>query len=383
MLQQNKSVHPYFDRNTTSVIKGIALIMMFIHHFFTFPSWWNEGIQYPVLEKIAPYFCEPLKLCVPIFCFITGYFYYFNNSKSLMYSLKKITDILLYYWSVFVIFAMVNVAVVHYSYKVSDIILELFALRSPTMIFCWYVIFYCISMVILPFLAKLMERNSVHRNLFICLLVVPIVIYGMLFFIKVSIGKGIIYKLVNDFVYFPSILIGYIFAKFDLFQKIDMIGKKWYSIKSLRIFLLSIVAICAAMGRYIMPSILFEIGELPGLSGINGLSISLDFIYAPLFIYCIVNISRCIKIGFIDKILAGIGKQSLLMWFLHCIFFNQAKTVIQPVLYYPHNPVLVLFWGLILCYCAAIILDIGLSRLIAIKNKALLKSYIGKTSEQL
>ena len=29
---------PYLDREITKMIKGIALVMMFVHHFFTFPD---------------------------------------------------------------------------------------------------------------------------------------------------------------------------------------------------------------------------------------------------------------------------------------------------------------------------------------------------------
>ena len=63
----NNNNLPYFDRNTTNIIKGIALIMMFIHHFYTIPGWWVEGISYPLIEKFTLYFCMPSKLCVSTF----------------------------------------------------------------------------------------------------------------------------------------------------------------------------------------------------------------------------------------------------------------------------------------------------------------------------
>ena len=100
----NDNRKPYFSCKMTNAIKGIALVMMFIHHFFTFPSMWTNGIRYPILEKWAPYLCEPTKICVPIFCFITGYTYYFCKNKNLVYSLRKITDLLIVYWGVFFLF---------------------------------------------------------------------------------------------------------------------------------------------------------------------------------------------------------------------------------------------------------------------------------------
>lgn len=64
----------YLDRPISDAIKGIALIFMFIHHFFTFPEWYVSGISYPELSLFARLFCWPLKICVSVFAFLTGYF---------------------------------------------------------------------------------------------------------------------------------------------------------------------------------------------------------------------------------------------------------------------------------------------------------------------
>ena len=172
----NNTSLPYFDKDTSNILKGIALIMMFIHHFYTFPTWWLEGISYPLIERLSPYFCAPFQLCVPIFCFLTGYFYFYNKNKSYKYSLKKITDILISYWCVFFVFAIIAVLCLDYQY-------------------------------------------------------------------------------------------------------------------------------------------------------------------------------------------------TLLMWFVSCIFFNNCKAIFQPILYYPHNPVIVTIWGLVLCFVLSYILDIGIKRIQNIKNR--------------
>ena len=54
---------PYFDRNMTDLLKGVALIFMFVHHLFTFPSWYIDSISYPELEAFAHIFCMPFKIC--------------------------------------------------------------------------------------------------------------------------------------------------------------------------------------------------------------------------------------------------------------------------------------------------------------------------------
>ena len=52
-----------------------------------------------------------------------------------------------------------------------------------------------------------------------------------------------------------------------------------------------------------------------------------------------------------------IGKYSMLMWFIHGIFFNVSKPFTQPILFWPKNPVLVTMWGLVLCLLLARLLN--------------------------
>ena len=151
---------PFFDKSTTLVIKGIALIMMFIHHFFTFPSVWIDGTSYPLLEKLAPFLCSPTKLCVSIFCFLSGYCYYFSKEKSIRHSLIKISDLFIAYWLVFIIFALLAKFCVGYVYSIEGILLEAFALSLPTMRYCWYVYFYVLFMLALPLITKIMRGGS-------------------------------------------------------------------------------------------------------------------------------------------------------------------------------------------------------------------------------
>ena len=70
--------HNYFPRDISGAIKGIALILMFIHHFFTFPEWIICGIDYPWIRTFAIQFGAPTKLCVALFAFLTGYFHAFS-----------------------------------------------------------------------------------------------------------------------------------------------------------------------------------------------------------------------------------------------------------------------------------------------------------------
>ena len=344
---------PFFNRDTTSIIKGIALIMMFVHHFFTFPAWWGEGISYPLIEKVSRYFCAPLKLCVPIFCFITGYFYYFNKNKSYKYSFKKITDILISYWTVFFLFAIIATVFVRYNYTLWDFIAECFALKRPTMVFCWYVNFYIIFMLLLPLITKIMSKD-IHIDVFLSLILIPII------FFRIGghfVNNSLILQLImNQYDWLSCVLIGYVFANYKLFERIKHINLRLVKSKKTNTALMVIVALCVPFGRYAVYSLSLEFKHFPGIS-IPAISISMDVLYAPIFIYAIVCICEAIDIKVLKRVLIIIGKYSLLMWFVSCIFYGNCKGIFKPILYFPHNPVLVTIWGLILCFSTSFFLD--------------------------
>lgn len=352
---------PYFDKDTSNILKGIALIMMFIHHFFTFPTWWGEGISYPLIARLSPFFCAPFRLCVPVFCFLTGYFYFYGKNKSFKYSLKKIADILISYWCIFFIIAMIAVLCVDYQYTLGNFVKECFALYRPTMCFCWYVNFYIAFMLILPFITKVMSKN-IHVDLIITFIIIPYAIRLMEHFPS----NDIVYEiLVNLSPWFSIVLTGYIFASYNLFERIYKLNTKIIRNKILNIIAYLVIACVVPMGRWAEPTMTIAFRKFPSIN------VSMDVFYAPVFIYVVVNLCKAIDFKSIKFVLIQIGKYSLHMWFISCIFFNNCKAVFQPILYYPHNPVIVTIWGLVLCFVPSYILDIGIKRMQSIKNKIL------------
>ena len=344
--------------------------MMFAHHFFTFPTWWTDGINYPFIRNLAPYFCDPLKLCVPVFCFLTGYFYFYNKDKSYLYSARKITDILIDYWCVLLLLAVLSAITIHYVYTPVGFLKEMFALERPTMVFCWYVCFYYTFMLLLPLLTKLLSKG-VHRDLFFSTILFPTFIWIIRYIIiKHGAGKTIVNILWYFAWWFPAVLVGYIFANYNIFDRMEYNSKNTCS-KKKAVFLWVIVGLCVPMGRYFLPSFSLNIGSLPIFHESMIIKLSLDFVYAPVFIYCLVNLCRAIKWVHMQFILKEVGKNSLMMWFVSCIFFNNSKKVFQPILYCPHNPVLVLIWGLCVCYIISALLNFGLHTIKKQKNKIL------------
>lgn len=340
----------YINKENTLAIKGIALILMFIHHFFTFPKWIISDISYPYIEP----FRDALKICVPMFAFITGYIYSKSKNRgNFKYSIKKITDILIYYWFVYIIFLIINFLLGNKTTLIG-IIKEILLLKTPIMFFCWYVRFYCITMIVLPLLNKF-KSSKIYLDI-IFLLFFPILIINILhiFFNQNQLIREMIY-------YFPFVTVGLIVGKYSFFNKIDKKLKNNSLIINIIICLLLILTIFLISGlNHVIIIKFFKYYFL----------INLDIIYIPIFIFCITYILRIIKYKALLKI---IGKYSLLMWLTHCIFFNPSKKFFQPILYIFKKPILVLLWGLFLCYIMSIIFEKIIKKLLNIKNNKILQ----------
>ena len=75
-----------------------------------------------------------------------------------------------------------------------------------------------------------------------------------------------------------------------------------------------------------------------------------------------------------------VGRYSLLMWFIHCIFFNNCKDIFQPILYWPRNPILVLLWGISICYILVLFWNIPLKFAMKYKKVMNMRSHINGPS---
>lgn len=340
-----------FDRDTTLFIKGIALIFMFIHHLFTFPKWYVDGISYPELAGFASYFCLPFKLCVPIFAFLTGYSYEFVKNKTYKYSIRKIIAFLSMYWIVYIPFYCIALFTGCININVKTFLLELFALKRPVMIFCWYVYFYLVSILLLPI------TSAVSNNIPLSLLsgiIIPVISCEVL--MQFFENKLIREILINIKLWYPCVSAGLIYARFSTIAKtFDIFFKNNIPSKRLHLFLLLNLMIFSFLGRHYSDS--FTIASIDFLNYEIPVTITMDIIYVTIFIYAIVNIVDVFRINYIIYLISKIGEMSAFMWFIHCIFFNADKQIFQKFLYWPKIPILVLINSLFICYSLAIIFN--------------------------
>lgn len=353
----------YLSKEEVQVLKGFAIIFMFIHHFFTFPEWHAEYIDYPYINDKVQYFREPFKICVCIFAFLTGYTYFYVKDKCLKYSAKKISIFLLNYWMVYFLFEIIGVMTGCTQFEYIKFFKGCLGLDKSVMIFCWYVFFYVIMMLILPYLSVLLETNIF--NAFLSGVIIPIIFLTVLR--KFIPGEAFESMAWDISMFIPVICVGYIHAKYDMFYTLyDALFQK-IQMKCFKIITYIVMIVVAIWGRYYCPYIV--VGRI---SEEYALNVNMDIFYAPMFIYACINLRRQINLKN-SYIMSNLGKQSLLMWFISCIFFDELKTIFQPVLYLPQNPILVLIWGAVLCYLFALLLSLIITPLNNIVEKLFIK----------
>lgn len=334
MVTEDKMSKNFIDRKYTNILYGIALVLMFSHHFFTFPTWYQEGISYPNLTLFAKYMNAPLSICVPMFCFLSGYFYYFNKEKTYRYAFKKISNIWISYLLCFFLLYIVSIATGSINFSFTNFLLECFLLKNSNMTFCWYVSFYILMMLILPLYSRLSDKSS-----FLALAAALFFSYMMIVAADRSDTMSNVilktaYNNLCNLKYFACVAMGYLFAQRELFKELDQYMYIRHS--AIRIIVYFLFCLFPFLFRY--------------------LTTYLDFIGTPLFLFGLVKLIDMFYRRKLFFPLSEIGKYTLYMWFVHCAFFNVSAKYTQPILYSPRNPILVLIWGLLLCYFPSIII---------------------------
>jgi len=339
-LSLSATEKPEFSRDVTECLKGIFLVLMFIHHFFQFPNSYIAGISYPELKGFENYQGH-FQICVAGFAFLTGYFYAFSKRQNLEYSIRKILGLYIGYWTV--LFFMTGVAVFSgtFSLSLGDFMLEVLAVRYRLLCFCWYVLFYLMAMLYLPLIVAV-AGNRLHLWLLLGV-VVPFIAY-------MALGKYI-GPLEKFQVYFPIMTGGVLCGKYAVFGRMDSLIDKcgrryaWFFI-------------FASVGGVL--AVFFEPGWLylgPQHLVLTIVRKIIRIASIPVFVYALSRLIRSVKPEVILIPLRSVGRYSMLLWFLHGGFFNISKTVTQPLLFWPHHPLFVTLWGVFICLVIAYVLD--------------------------
>ncbi|MCR4801953.1 MAG: acyltransferase [Lachnospiraceae bacterium] len=323
----------FISKKQSTILKGIAIVFMVIHHFFTYPEWYKNIADFGMYENVFSFLCEPFRLCVPIFAILTGYAYSGKRDLSLKKSMKKIISFLISYWIIYLLLVFVATVICKTPIDWFYLSTGLLGVTKRYAIFCWYVYFFVSVMISLPLLRKIWKKGIVW-----CFLTLILCRIGVGMMLNVHIAHEIWIVIYDYFYYLSAVTIGFMIGEWNIFSKISKIGV--FSGNSL---LSKVLLVIIGVGSFLAPAVI----------GIEIKRINVTAIYAAVLIYCIVAIqSKEERMGIFEFF----GKHATNIWFLHCIFFaDGTERIFKRILYWPHYPVLIFVWGMTLCvllsYC--------------------------------
>lgn len=313
-------------KSITQMIKGVAILIMLLHHFLVFP--------FSEFSNIITLFGVACKICVAIYAVLSGYGYFFAKEKTIKYGIKKIWGLLQIYWiSLFTLF--IPVAIIGgYKFTVTKLVVQLFALLPNLNWFAWYVFFHIFCMLVMPFVHKCFKFKPIIN--FAIAISVPYILQVALHFVPNYEEITIVHDLYSCFLYFPCFLIGYLIAKHDIFQKLNFVH--WITNPIISCFGILMV--------FLMRGVVSSV-----------LGFLFDVFYAPLFVFFAANIfNEICNFKPIKIVFSTLGKYSTGIWFFHAVFFSTyVSDIFAPILTLVKWPPLMFVWLVILSLIGAFI----------------------------
>lgn len=325
-----------FTARTTGQIKGIALILMYASHLFAFPDWLAEGngfVGIPFFGNTLAYFVGKFGgICVGIFMFLTGYgmYYSYKKGNAVAIGAKKVVKFLLKYWLLLFTFFLPVQIVLGRTYFDPRWYREMPGTYTSIVGFAWYVRFYVPAMLTLPLLKKGIGKNPWIAIAFSVLPFQIIYLSMRLLSSHVTFNATAVITM-EYFKYISVVLLGYCFAKFDLYTRLDAFLQKHCLNKNL-FYIFGILVVFAA--RIKLSSDVYT--HIPNT----------ELVYAPLFIFFAARLVNNFSCKPILKALEIIGRHSMNLWFLQSVFFFEASRL-QWIVYLPKLSFFVIIWNIV------------------------------------
>lgn len=320
-----------FGKDKTGIIKGVAIIFMIVLHVFGGSGWYEECYDLPVNHNAwLMNFMQSFQICVGIFVFMIGYGYAFSKSKDFTYSVKHIKQLLMVFWCVILLLAL---PVSYNSIEGKSLIYNLLGIEETISWVSWFIFLYIWAMIIMPFICRLIDCKSYLWS-GLC----AIASWGAMVVVHYFVPNFSQYDLWRVlFVclgWTPTIILGYLFAKEKLFQRIQL-SNHW---------------MVTAFAVIMIVVVLFAKSIFHGISILNA-----DIVYATVIITCILVIFSQSKLPWFSKILIELGNKSVYMWFIHALFFTAAtRPAYQHFVMISDNLCIVCLWTIVLSYLLSI-----------------------------
>ncbi|CAM2076850.1 MAG: hypothetical protein NSGCLCUN01_01036 [uncultured Clostridium sp.] len=289
------------SKNKTLIIKGIAIILMVIHHLFAFPDRINkiEYVSIYLLNNVPIefYVAKIGKICVNMFLFMGGYALFKIYGINVTYNkiLKRIYKLYLTYWSVFIPFLIIGIIINKVELNLKIIFLNFIGIISTINKEWWFFIVYIILILLYPLIIKIILKYNNYLIFIISFCIFCVGTLANIIFYRLDIIKyELIFNIMSSqFMFITGIQV----CKGCIFDKLSKKVNKKHEI--------------IIIGISILILVLFPIKTLAYT------------ITTPILIFAITrNIDE-------DTILGNLGKCSTDIWLIHtffCYYYFQELT---------------------------------------------------------
>ena len=165
-------------------LRGLAILMMILLHCFnkdsmgsTYMSFFPDvsGVTIPyLLTRIA-------QICVPLYCFLSGYGLYCKYPYSEGYTKNKFFTLVKQYWFVLIIFAVIGyVFFAQYDFNFSSVAGNILAYDTTWNVTLWFLLPY----ILLLFLSKFVFGFINKRKIFVALPIIVVLWLGAMTLLK-------------------------------------------------------------------------------------------------------------------------------------------------------------------------------------------------------
>lgn len=336
-----KSGQEMLTKDYSTMIKGIAVLMMIVHHLWGFPS------RVPGLHilSIEEQFGIASKICVSIFMFLSGYgLYYTFKKKGSIQLVKRVRNVYERFWQVFVIFVPIGFLIVDRSFHVQEFLLNLFCLDYSYNMEWWFMGTYLELIIVMPLVLRIDKKR--YFPLVIVLAAILLCCVSNLFAFNSGGVKSHVYCFGH---YFPVFYLGLFFCKYHLYERYNHVIRNWLLGVGLCIFLTGVAYFIRSK---------WDVTEM-------------TILMTPMLIYLFLCLFEIL--GRINKVFMLFGKHSMNMWLMHtffCYYYFQKE-----MLMVSKNPIVAFLLIVLLSLLSSMIIDWFWKKIKCIK------SHVTKTAQ--
>ena len=182
-MDKTKRSETVLTKDYSNMVKGMAVLMMILHHFWAFP----ERIPGLALSNIEIQLGSASKICVSIFMFLSGYgLYYTFTKKGTIQVWHRIRNVYKRFWQVFFIFVPIGFLFLSKSFGIGEFLQNLFCLKFSYNHEWWFLGTYIELILFLP-IVLLAEKKKLFPYLIV---VSAIMLRGLSHVVAINSGGG-------------------------------------------------------------------------------------------------------------------------------------------------------------------------------------------------